>query len=251
MLQGRPTGQGTLGAETGATSTVPAPPVEPMPVAEWLSSRTLVAPRLDRMPSDSPLPTPGSAKAQQGTGARRQDSGVAHQGSRPVQGLAPKAGRPRRFAPGGGALLASWIVLTAIAAITLMIAALVVGMRLDDGQINGHLGTATATVLSVSPLQTGIEFVDAAGAAVRPPNGVLYPGLLSVGQRFMVEYSTLDPTVVRVGGRTAAVGDLVLGITVGATWVIGLLLVLWLRRRSLMMAGNPAGRRVFATRAPR
>ena len=113
-----------------------------------------------------------------------------------------------------------------------MVAALAVGMRLDDRQINRHLGTATATVLSISVLRTGIEFVDSSGVTIRPPSGVLYPGLLSVGQRFQIEYSTLDPTVVRVAGRSAAVGNLFLGITVAVTVVIAAPLAFWLRRRS-------------------
>lgn len=164
----------------------------------------------------------------------------------------PSAGsRRRRLGPGGGALLASRIVLIVIAAITLMTIALAVGMRLDDRQIEGHLGTATATVLSVSVLRTGIEFVDGAGVTVRPPNGVLYPGLLVLGQRFMIEYSTLDPTVVRVAGRTAAVGNLVLGITLVTTWIVGAALVWWLRRSWRVRSGQPVRRFRRSIRAGR
>lgn len=101
--------------------------------------------------------------------------------------------------------------------VTVMVVALGVGMRLDDAEIDEHPGTATATVLSVSPLRTGIEFVEAGGLTIRPAAGVLYPGLLSVGQEFLVEYSTQDPTVVRVAGRTAAVGTLPLVFTLMGT----------------------------------
>ena len=104
--------------------------------------------------------------------------------------------------------------------ITVMCAALLIGMLIDDSRIDSHRGTAVATVLSVSPLRTGIEFVDAGGATVRPPAGVLYPGLLSVGQRFLVEYDTQDPTVVRVAGRTAVVGLFGIGLTAVATWAV-------------------------------
>ena len=38
---------------------------------------------------------------------------------------------------------------------------------------------------------------------IRPEGGVLYPGLLSIGQQFVVEYSTQDPQIARVAGRTA------------------------------------------------
>ncbi len=135
-----------------------------------------------------------------------------------------------------------------MAAITLMTGALAVGMRLDDRQIDAHPGTATATVLSISPLRTGIEFVDGAGVTVRPPDGVLYPGLLALGQRFMVEYSTVDPTVVRVAGRSAAVGNAVLGITVALTWLTGAALLWWLRRRSSAASGTPLRRRAAVSR---
>jgi hypothetical protein len=139
--------------------------------------------------------------------------------------------RVRRWPPGTGWLLTARAVLSLAVAITLMSAALAVAMRLDDRQIDGHLATSTATVLSVSPLRTGIEFVDGAGVTVRPPDGVLYPGLLSVGQRFQIEYSSLDPTVVRVAGRTAAVGDLVLALTLVLTWIIALSIAFVCRRR--------------------
>ena len=91
-----------------------------------------------------------------------------------------------------------------------MIVTLAIGMRRNDAAIEGNYGTATATVLTVSPLRTGIEFVDETGATVRPENGVLYPGLLAVGQQFVVEYSTENPQIARVAGRTAGVGNLML-----------------------------------------
>ncbi len=145
----------------------------------------------------------------------------------PQRWLGPR----RRPEPGSGWLLASRIVLAVVGAITLMIMALAVGMRLGDHQIQSHLGTATATVLSVSPLRTGIEFVDGAGVTIRPPDGVLYPGLLSVGQQFMVEYSTQNPVLVRVGGRTAAVGNVSLAIALLTTWFLGAATVWLLRTR--------------------
>lgn len=129
-------------------------------------------------------------------------------------------------------MLAASIVLTVAAGTTLMSTALAVGMRLDDRQIDGHFATATATVLSVSALRTGVEFVDSTGITVRPPGGVLYPGLLSIGQRFQVEYSTLDPAVVRVAGRTAAVGNVSLVLTLTLTWMIAVPLNWLLRRRA-------------------
>ncbi|GAA2005026.1 DUF3592 domain-containing protein [Nakamurella flavida] len=117
-------------------------------------------------------------------------------------------------------------------AVVVMVVALGVGMRLDDAAIDRNPGTATATVLSVSPLRTGIEFVEGGGLTVRPTTGVLYPGLLSVGQQFLVEYSTQDPTVVRVAGRTAAVGTLPLVFTLLGTVAVAGPTVWLFRRRS-------------------
>ena len=121
------------------------------------------------------------------------------------------------------------IVLLAGLAVIGMCVALFVGMRVNDHRIDAHRGTATATVLTLSPLHTGIEFVDAAGATVRPPGGVLYPGLLRIGQQFEVEYDLIEPTLVRVAGRTAAVGNLLLGLTFAVTVVLTAALVWWLR----------------------
>jgi hypothetical protein len=124
-----------------------------------------------------------------------------------------------------------------MAAITIMAAALAIGMRVGDRQIERHLGTATATVLSISTLRTGIEFVDGAGVTIRPPDGVLYPGLLSIGQRFMVEYSTVDPVLVRVAGRSASVGNVPIVITLISTWALGSAVVLFLRSRARRTGG--------------
>ncbi len=123
-------------------------------------------------------------------------------------------------------------VLLAAVAITVMVIALAIGMRTNDAAIDEHLGSATATVLSVSPLRTGIEFVDGTGATVRPEGGVLYPGLLSLGQQFVVEYSTEDPQIARVAGRTASVGTLLLVVVTVATWAVAVPLTWWCRRRS-------------------
>lgn len=116
--------------------------------------------------------------------------------------------------------------------LTVMMATLIVGMRRNDAAIDGHLGTATATVLTVGLLRTGVEFVTGDGLTVRPPAGVLYPGLLSPGERFLVEYSTADPDLVRVAGRTAAVGNLVIGVAVVLVWAVAAPLVFLLRRWS-------------------
>jgi hypothetical protein len=124
------------------------------------------------------------------------------------------------------------LVLLAAVLGTVMFIALLVAMYDNDSQIDKHRGVATATVLSVSPLRTGIEFVDATGVAIRPPGGVLYPGLLSVGQEFVVEYSTVDPAIVRVAGRTARVGIVMIVFATMITWLVATPIVVWMRKRS-------------------
>lgn len=143
---------------------------------------------------------------------------------------------------GGRLIIAARIVLLVAALLTVMLAALLVAMFVDDDRIDAHPGSAAATVISVSALRTGIEFVDADGVTVRPPGGVLYPGLLSVGQQFVVEYSTLDPTIVRVAGRTAAVGIVMVAGATVICWLVAGPAVWWLRRRS--------ARRLFSREVP-
>ena len=125
-------------------------------------------------------------------------------------------------------------MLLAAVAVTVMMIALAIAMRANDGAIDDDLGTATATVLSVSPLRTGVEFVDATGATIRPEGGVLYPGLLSLGQQFVVEYSQQDPQIARVAGRTAAVGTLSIGLVTAVTWLFAVPLIWWLIRRACL-----------------
>lgn len=147
----------------------------------------------------------------------------------------PAAGTPSFDEPSGRQRTWWWaarlIALLALA-ITVMIIALAIGMRANDNAIDEHRGMATATVLSVSPLRTGIEFVDTNGSTIRPEGGVLYPGLLSVGQQFVVEYSTVDPQIARVAGRTASVGNLLLVFTTAMTYLIAGALVWWCLRRA-------------------
>lgn len=131
-------------------------------------------------------------------------------------------------------------------AITIMMVALAIGMRLNDRAIDEHLGSATATVLSVSPLRTGVEFVDGTGATIRPEGGVLYPGLLSVGQQFVVEYSTVDPQITRVAGRTASVGTIMIVVTLAVTYLIAVPVLWWCHRRARL----PMSRLLFGARRP-
>ncbi|WP_395729675.1 hypothetical protein [Nakamurella sp.] len=138
------------------------------------------------------------------------------------------------------------LVALVVLAVTIMMIALAIGMRLNDRAIDEHPGSANATVLSVSPLRTGIEFVDGTGATIRPEGGVLYPGLLSVGQQFVVEYSTVDPQIARVAGRTAAVGTIMIAVTLAVTYLVAVPLLWWCHRRARM----PMSRLLFGARRP-
>jgi hypothetical protein len=159
------------------------------------------------------------ADAGTGGGASAVTDGLSGTGSKPT-----RRQRIWRATGRGIGLLA--------VAVTVMMTALAIGTRSNDSAIDDHLGTATATVLSVSPLRTGIEFVDAAGATVRPAGGVLYPGLLSLGQQFVVEYSTQDPQIARVAGRAASVGTIMIVLILVGTYVVAAPLIWWCRRRS-------------------
>lgn len=146
--------------------------------------------------------------------------------------LLPRVPRPRR--------IAARLVLVVGGVLATVTLALLIGMRINDRLIDDQLGTATATVLKVSALRTGIEFTDSRGLTVRPAAGVLYPGLLRVGQQFLVEYDTANPDLVRVAGRTAAVGNLVVALTLTGIVVVTGLVWFWLRRPAYPPPAGPA-----------
>ncbi len=115
--------------------------------------------------------------------------------------------------------------------LTAMMVALGIGMWRNDAVIDANPVRATATVLTVTPLSTGIEFVDNQGISQRPLNGVLYPGGLEVGQQFLAEYAASDPSRVRVAGRDAFDGLVMPAFVVVVCWLIAAPLLWWLRRR--------------------
>ncbi len=106
---------------------------------------------------------------------------------------------------------------------------LAIGMWRNDMVIDDDPVRTTATVLTVSALSTGIEFVDDTGVSQRPPDGVLYPGGLAVGQQFVVEYASSDPTLARVAGRSAVNGLIMPLLVILATWVPAGPALWWLR----------------------
>ncbi|PRQ10655.1 DUF3592 domain-containing protein [Corynebacterium sp. 13CS0277] len=116
--------------------------------------------------------------------------------------------------------------------LSLIVAAcLIAGPVLNDRQIATHHGRALARVLAVTPLRTTIEYQDAAGQFHNPPGGVLYPGNLGPGQLVWVNYSTANPDLVKVEGRTWRLALLPAGSVAATSSVLAGLLLWRLRRR--------------------
>ena len=134
------------------------------------------------------------------------------------------------------ALQRAQLTLIAVAAlVTVLCAILVLAAWRDDRAIDKHVATATAEVLSAGPRRSTISFSTPDGVNHNPPLGVLYPSRLTVGDRIQVQYSTADPQLVRVAGRTAAVAVIpAVSVSVG-TWLIAgsvmVMLALIARRR--------------------
>jgi hypothetical protein len=123
-------------------------------------------------------------------------------------------------------VLAGLITLTGVLAL--------VGAHRDDAAIDAHRATATAQVLPGSDFgRTLIAFTTAKGDTVVPERGVYYPRGLQPGQNVRVEYDTTHPDRVRVGGRTASVGTLPLGMMLLGVWLIALPVGFSLRGRQL------------------
>ncbi|GAA4403338.1 DUF3592 domain-containing protein [Tsukamurella soli] len=112
------------------------------------------------------------------------------------------------------------VLLSTGALITLLCAILLVAAWRDDRAITGHLGTATADVLSAGPRRSTISFYTADGVNHNPPLGVLYPSELTVGDRIQVEYDTADPDLVRVAGRTASVAVVPAASVAVVSWLV-------------------------------
>ncbi len=134
----------------------------------------------------------------------------------PTVSRPPPGGWARRSAAGRAALILAVLA----GSVTTMMVLLGIGMWRNDMVIDASPVRATATVLTVSPVSTGIEFVDNTGVSQRPPAGVLYPGGLTVGQQFVVEYAAGDPTLVRVAGRSAVNGLIMPVAVTAATWIL-------------------------------
>ncbi len=122
---------------------------------------------------------------------------------------------------------AVWIILGII---TLQSVLLVAGAWRNDRQIERHLGTAEAEVLSAGPRRSTIEFVTPNRVTYRPELGVLYPSELADGMRIYVEYDRNDPNLVRVKGRSAVLAIIPAGSIAVAAWALGALMLTGLVR---------------------
>lgn len=122
---------------------------------------------------------------------------------------------------------AVWILMGII---TLQSILLVAGAWRNDRQIERHLGTAEAEVLSAGPRRSTIEFVTPNRVTYRPELGVLYPSELADGMRIYVEYDRNNPNLVRVKGRSAVLAIIPAGSIAVVGWCVGALILAGLVR---------------------
>ena len=126
------------------------------------------------------------------------------------------------------------IVITACL-VTLQSVLLVLGAWRNDQQIEHHMGTAAAEVLSAGPRRSTIEFVTPDRVTYRPELGVLYPSELETGMRIYVEYDRSNPDLVRVQNRNASLAVIPAGSIAVVGWLVAgaLLGVVTLMQRRL------------------
>jgi hypothetical protein len=123
------------------------------------------------------------------------------------------------------------VTLTAVGAvITGLCLCLIIGVWANDLAIEARTGHATAEVLSVGFARTVVRFTTPDQAVHIPPNGVLYPSGLAVGQLVRVEYDTTNPDLVRVAGRGVRLALLPVGSVVFVVWAVVGSVIWWLRR---------------------
>lgn len=122
------------------------------------------------------------------------------------------------------------IAATAISALAVL---LVLAAWRDDILISSDRGLASAEVLSAGRLRSAVTFVTPDGVTRNPRLGVLYPTKLTAGERINVEYSRVDPELVRVAGRDARVAIVPALSVIVVVWLIALP-SLWLVRRFRM-----------------
>ena len=129
----------------------------------------------------------------------------------------------RRFARG---------VLVVGALLTVMGASMILACFINDRTIEEARGQSVAEVVDTSPIRTAVRFNTEDGRVFLPPNGVLYPSDLQVGQLVRVEYDARNPDLVRVAGRNWTVSLLPVASSLAVVWAV-LLPAYYLLRRSI------------------
>ena len=137
-----------------------------------------------------------------------------------------------------------WILLGIV---TLQSILLVAGAWRNDRQIERHMGTAEAEVLSAGPRRSTVEFVTPDRITYRPELGVLYPSELATGMRIYVEYDRNNPNLVRVKGRNASLAIIPAGSTAVFGWLAGGAMLAGLVRLENRLPREPAGRNTMFT----
>ncbi|RRO13277.1 DUF3592 domain-containing protein [Saccharopolyspora rhizosphaerae] len=102
---------------------------------------------------------------------------------------------------------------------------------INDRTIVESRGQAVAEVVDTSLTRTVVRFNTEDGRVYIPPNGVLYPTDLQVGQTVRVEYDSRNPDLVRVAGRNAVISLLPVSSSLAVVWAVTLP-AYWLLRRS-------------------
>ena len=122
------------------------------------------------------------------------------------------------------------LLLVLPALITFLAVMVVIGSWRDDAAISGHLGKATAEVVSVSYGRTIIRFATPDGTVHSPPKGVLYPRGVEPGQLVRIEYDVRNPDLARIADRDVSIGLLPALLTAVGSWILFVPAGLWLRR---------------------
>ena len=135
----------------------------------------------------------------------------------------PSPGRVRRRVARG--------VLITGALLTVMGLSIIGACFINDVTITESRGQAVAEVVDTSLTRTVVRFNTEDGRVYIPPNGVLYPTDLQVGQLVRVEYDSRNPDLVRAEGRTALISLLPVFSALAILWAV-LLPTYWLLRRS-------------------
>ncbi|WP_344125174.1 DUF3592 domain-containing protein [Saccharopolyspora halophila] len=123
-------------------------------------------------------------------------------------------------------------VLVVGALLTAMGLSMILACFINDRTIVEARGQAVAEVVDTSPIRTAVRFNTEDGRVFLPPNGVLYPSDLQVGQLVRVEYDARNPDLVRVAGRNWTVSLLPVASSLAVVWAI-LLPTYYLIRRSI------------------